>query len=228
MTVRVDKEMRERINAKKVDINKDREHIEHIKNQVITDKDRQHIQHIQNGGGYMSARVAKGFKEIVLDESYKDINKRGYIYESPDGGKTIYRRAASYDDVSGVKLDKNPNQLEFEFPDQHTADLKRTKKIENILKSYPKGKKAKLAGDSIWSDEGKLPKSVRVKSINTIYEEANDETFIQVHHDGPWNIYTDSGFAKFVSKELGRNVNFTEQGAQQNGVAHMHDDNNPW
>ena len=80
----------------------------------VTKKDRQHIEHIQNGGGYMSARVAKGFKEIVLDESYKDINKRGYIYESPDGGKTIYRRAASYCDVSGVKIDE-PDQLEFNF-----------------------------------------------------------------------------------------------------------------
>ena len=98
---------------------KDRERIEHIKNQVITDKDRQHIKHIQNGGGYMSARVAKGFKEIVLDESYKDINKRGYIYESPDGGKTIYRRSASYCDVSGVKIDE-PDQLEFSFDELET------------------------------------------------------------------------------------------------------------
>ena len=98
---------------------KDRERIEHIKSQGITDKDRQHIKHIQNGGGYMSARVAKGFKEIVLDESYKDINKRGYIYESPDGGKTIYRRAASYCDVSGVKIDE-PDQLEFSFDELET------------------------------------------------------------------------------------------------------------
>ena len=85
----------------------------------VTKKDRQHIEHIQNGGGYMSARVAKGFKEIVLDESYKDINKRGYIYESPDGGKTIYRRSASYCDVSGVKIDE-PDQLEFSFDELET------------------------------------------------------------------------------------------------------------
>ena len=79
MTVRVDKEMRERINAKKI-----------------------------------------------------DINKENYIYESPDNGTTIYRREI-YDDVSGVKLNKNPNQFEFEFPDQHTAASKRTKKIESIF-----------------------------------------------------------------------------------------------
>ena len=71
-------------------------------------------------------------KELVTDNSHKDIHKRGFIYESPDAGKTIYRREI-YDDVSGVKLDKNPDQLEFEFPDQHSADLKRTKKIESIF-----------------------------------------------------------------------------------------------
>ena len=61
-----------------------------------------------------------------------DINKENYIYESPDNGTTIYRRKI-YDDVSGVKLNKNPNQFEFEFPDQHTAASKRTKKIESIF-----------------------------------------------------------------------------------------------
>ncbi len=88
MTVRVDKEMRKRIDAMK--------------------------------------------RELVTDNSHRDIHKRGFIYESPDAGKTIYRREI-YDDVSGVKLDKNPDQLEFEFPDQHSADLKRTKKIESIF-----------------------------------------------------------------------------------------------
>ncbi len=77
----------------------------------VTKEDRKRIDHIKEGGGYMPARIAK---ELVLDDSYKDINKRGYIYESPDGGKTIYRRAASYCDVSGVKIDE-PDQLELNF-----------------------------------------------------------------------------------------------------------------
>ena len=37
------------------------------------------------------------------------MKKENYIYESPDGGKTIYRseiyNPTAYDDVSGVKLD---------------------------------------------------------------------------------------------------------------------------
>ena len=59
-------------------------------------------------------------KELVTDHSYKDIHKKGFIYESPDGGNTIYRRPTSYCDVSGVKIDK-PDQLEFEF-DEFKAD----------------------------------------------------------------------------------------------------------
>ena len=43
-----------------------------------------------------------------ISESKIDINKKGFIYESPDGGKTIYRSDAdhrsAYDDVSGITL----------------------------------------------------------------------------------------------------------------------------
>jgi hypothetical protein len=53
-------------------------------------------------------------KELVTDDSYKDIHKRGFIYESPDAGKTIYRRPSSYCDVSGVKIDEF-DQLQFNF-----------------------------------------------------------------------------------------------------------------
>ena len=74
----------------------------------------------------MTVRVDREMREKM------DMKKENYIYESPDNGKTIYRREI-YDDVSGVKLNKNPNQFEFEFPDQHTAASKRTKKIESIF-----------------------------------------------------------------------------------------------
>ena len=106
MTVRVDKEARARI--------------DNIKN--ITKETKQHIDHIKKGGGYMSSRVANDFKELVLDDSYKDIHNKGWIYTSPDGGKTIHRRpiesyvdgSPDYDDVSGVKLDKkSTEQISF-------------------------------------------------------------------------------------------------------------------
>jgi len=62
----------------------------------------------------MRKRIDTMKKELVTDNSYRDIHKRGYIYESPDHGKTIYRRPSSYCDVSGVKID-DPEQLEFNF-----------------------------------------------------------------------------------------------------------------
>ena len=43
-----------------------------------------------------------------ISESEIDINKKDFTYESPDGGKTIYRSDAdhksAYDDVSGIAL----------------------------------------------------------------------------------------------------------------------------
>ena len=53
-------------------------------------------------------------KELVTDHSYRDIHKKGFIYESPDDGNTIYRRPTSYCDVSGVKIDES-DQLQFNF-----------------------------------------------------------------------------------------------------------------
>ena len=44
---------------------------------------------------------------------------------------------------------------------------------------------------------------------------------VDVEHDGPWSIYTDSGFEKAISKMVGFEVSFTEQGMQQDGMASM-------
>jgi len=72
-------------------------------------------------------------RELVTDQSHKDIHKKNIIYESPDGGETIYRAEIDlssdstahvykpvHDDVSGVRIEK-PDQLEFEF-DEFKAD----------------------------------------------------------------------------------------------------------
>ena len=51
----------------------------------------------------MTVRVTPEMRERI-DANKIDIKKENYIYESPDNGKTIYRREI-YDDVSGVKID---------------------------------------------------------------------------------------------------------------------------
>ena len=74
-----------------------------------------------------------------------------------------------------------------------------------------------LANDSIWGYEG--PQTVTVSEI-AVYED-EDYKMIDVVHDTTWEIYTDSGFEAAISKALGYEVQFTEQGMQQNGMASM-------
>ena len=92
-------------------------------------------------------------------------------------------------------------------------------------------KEVQLAGDSIWDKEGKNPKSVKVSKIEVENpfepggflhgDEDDGYRKVDVTHDGPWTIYTDSGFAKEISKMVKMNVDFTEQGMQKDGVASM-------
>ena len=74
-----------------------------------------------------------------------------------------------------------------------------------------------LAGDSTWGYKG--PQTVTVTDISVYTDD--DYTSIEVEHDTTWNIYTDSGFEAAISAALGYDVQFTEQGMQQDGVASM-------
>ena len=82
-------------------------------------------------------------KELVTDRSYRDIHKKGFIYESPDGGKTIYRRPSSYCDVSAVKIDESvglirqqiyeAEQLQFNFNNVEDRVKERVEKMEDKI-----------------------------------------------------------------------------------------------
>ena len=64
-----------------------------------------------------------------------DINDTGWIYTSPDHGKTLYREAVSqpYDDVSGVRLDaKSKLSLEEVFDDVQEVEKSLRKIKANI------------------------------------------------------------------------------------------------
>ena len=98
-------------------------------------------------------------------------------------------------------------------------------------KTIPVNKEIKLAGDSIWDKEGTNPKSVNVKEVEVTFEidtesddaEDRDTTYVsvQVEHDGPWTIYTDTGFERAISQIIGIDVEFTEQGMQDDGEASL-------
>ena len=78
----------------------------------------------------MRKRIDTMKRELVTDNSHRDIHKRGFIYETPDNGKTIYRKPSSYCDVSGVRMDKG-EQLRFDFKENEVNE--RAEKMENIF-----------------------------------------------------------------------------------------------
>ena len=79
-------------------------------------------------------------------------------------------------------------------------------------------KAVSLAGDSLWSDSN--PSTVNVTEIS-VTEESDGYAMVNVMHDGPWEIYTDSGFEKEISEIVGFEVSFTEQGMQEKGIASL-------
>ena len=88
-----------------------------------------------------------------------------------------------------------------------------------------------LAGDSRWDYEG--PSTVTVTNIEVSrytaedvaewadYAEVGDVQHVSVEHDASWRIYTDTGFEAAISRVLGFDVQFTEQGMQEDGYASM-------
>jgi len=77
-----------------------------------------------------------------------------------------------------------------------------------------------LAGDSIWDRDEPNPKTVTVTDYKF---EKDEEGYVSLYvmHNGPWTIYTDSGFEKEMSEIVGMDLSFSEQGMQDDGVAHL-------
>ena len=94
-----------------------------------------------------------------------------------------------------------------------------------MLNTIDKTFTVELAGDSIWDYEGAKTVTVSSITVETFEDDDNeymrDYKHISVEHDTTWNIYTDSGFEKAISEALGYDVQFTEQGMQEDGVASM-------
>ena len=78
-------------------------------------------------------------------------------------------------------------------------------------------------GSSIWEYDGDL--KVAVTAIDIFEEDylgdGDISTMIYVEHNTDWRIYTDRGFEDSISKALGFDVTFTEQGMQEDGCASM-------
>jgi hypothetical protein len=140
-----------------------------------------------------------------------------------------------------VRSDDEEQKREFNFRDMLNKLYRKqgsnpANEFENVEetkedKSIKVDKLVPIAGDSIWDKEGNNPKQIKIDSISITnpYEEGSymadeeDDGYrtVNVEHDGPWSIYTDSGFEKAVSEMVGFEVDFTEQGMQEDGMASM-------
>ena len=91
-----------------------------------------------------------------------------------------------------------------------------------------------IAGDSIWDCAITDKDTVRITEIcvcegTTGGEYGDDFVSVNVYYTvngnaeyaDSWRLYTDSGFEAAVSKLLGFEVSFTEQGMQEDGVASL-------
>ena len=77
------------------------------------------------------------------------------------------------------------------------------------------------AGDSYWRESGS--EIVSIHSITIREYDMDDEHYFDVYvrHDSDWTIYTDTGFEKAISAAIGHEVRWSEQGMQEDGMAHL-------
>ena len=77
------------------------------------------------------------------------------------------------------------------------------------------------AGDSYWRESGS--EIVSIHSITIREYDMDDEHYFDVYvrHDSEWTIYTDSGFERAISDAIGHEVRWSEQGMQEDGMAHL-------
>lgn len=99
-----------------------------------------------------------------------------------------------------------------------------------LLTDYKCNVEVQLAGDSIWDCELQAVTITGIH-ISETFDEDDISTHIGVTYEvdgedgaeveGSWRLYTDNGFSDAVSELLGTEVDFTEQGMQDDGYASM-------
>ena len=136
----------------------------------------------------------------------------------------------AFDNLYGALEDANYDAMAHIEVESVKQKLGMTEENKTII---PQGQRSVivLAGDSIWDREGENPTDVYVRriTIENPYEpggymdDDEDDGYrkVDVEHNGPWTIYTDSGFSKAISEIVGFGVDFTEQGMQDDGMASM-------
>ena len=117
---------------------------------------------------------------------------------------------AHYDAMAGIEVEAVKQKLGY--------GLHKYVKEDPSKPNFPI--EIELAGDSIWDRDEPNPKTVTVTDYKF---EKDEEGYVSLYvmHNGPWTIYTDSGFEKEMSEIVGMDLSFSEQGMQDDGVAHL-------
>ena len=182
---------------------------------------------------------ASAFVEDEIEEATGKCEDCGCIIDDPKPGCDCPHDVhdASQDnwvkEANRLKELSGMASIEEETPEEVPAEETPVEEapVEEGAKTIPVNKLVPLAGDSIWDKEGENPKQIKVDSISItnpyepggFLDDDEDDSYRQVNveHDGPWAIYTDSGFEKAISELVGFEVDFTEQGMQEDGMASM-------
>ena len=182
---------------------------------------------------------ASAFVEDEIEEATGKCKDCGCIIDDPKPGCDCPHDVhdASQDnwvkEANRIKELAGMASIEEETPEEVPAEETPVEEapVEEGAKTIPVNKLVPLAGDSIWDKEGENPKQIKVDSISItnpyepggFLDDDEDDSYRQVNveHDGPWAIYTDSGFEKAISELVGFEVDFTEQGMQEDGMASM-------
>lgn len=189
-------------------------------------------------GGEESYAKACGLSSEELDQEMSEIARERNLHMDDDRDEIIHAHAEevcdnmdikedeSIDEVAGAKDCWDGYKKDGTQPGTGKNKGKRVNKCvkEDEENSIQVNKPIQLRGDSIWDEGGTNPESVNITTITITKDEDDDAdgyAHISVAHDGPWTVYTDSGFESEVSKIVGFDVSFTEQGMQEEGEASL-------
>jgi len=80
-----------------------------------------------------------------------------------------------------------------------------------------------LAGDSIWQGEDRGEEVTYKTFVHEITINTDEDGYmsVSVKHEGPWTVYTDSGFEEEISGIIGTPVSFSEQGMQDDEAVNL-------
>ena len=172
--------------------------------------------------------LQKAIEDINGDTSWLDDIRQALsdaydALESGHQGTTSHMQDESMvpSDEEWSKLLKIPNRKSWEkmIKKENAPDYNPAKASKQGPGYASLPQPIKLAGDSIWDRDGENPPSVTMTDYEV--EERDGMIEVVVMHDGPWTVYTDSGFEEFVSDLIGTEVQFSEQGMQEDGRAHL-------